>query len=83
MAGLRRRLTTFWERALVSRTTRPSGVRPYHIATRCGNPPGPMVATVAVRDCRRNDPTSSSVIRICARWLTPMDRMLPALAASG
>src|SRR5579871_5373756 len=42
------------------------------MATRCGNPSGPSVAMVTVRLCWRKDATSSSVIRISARWLPAM-----------
>src|ERR1700722_11276090 len=69
-------------RALVSRTTRPSGVRPYHIATRSGNPPArwsrPSPSATAGGTTPPRHRSSVS-----ARWLTPMARMLPAFSTSG
>src|SRR6185312_5238765 len=44
----RRRFTVFCARALVSNQILPS-ITPYHMATRCGTPFGPIVAIVAVR----------------------------------
>jgi len=44
------------------------------MATRCGTPPGPIVAIVAVRLWSMNATISSSVIVICARWLVPIRR---------
>jgi hypothetical protein len=55
---------------------------PYHMATRCGIPPGPIDATVAVRLRRRNSATSSGDIVICARWLVPIVSS-PWLSAAG
>jgi hypothetical protein len=76
--GSRRRLTTFCDLAFVSKYTFPSS-RPYHIATRWGNPFGPSVAIVAVRFSCRSDVTSSSVMRMPARWLSATGGSFPII----
>src|SRR5690606_6972589 len=76
----RRRFRTFCDFRLVSNQIWPSRT-PYHMATTCGAPVGPMVAMVAVRLRRMNSATSSSVILICARWLIPM--LVPSVSPPG
>src|ERR1700756_1063695 len=66
--GSRRRFTAFWDLALVSKQTRLSTM-PYHIATWCGYPLGPFVASVATRLSTRNCWIWASVMTIWARWL--------------
>src|SRR3954470_22883496 len=68
--GSRRKFCTFCDLALVSKQGAPS-MRPYPIATRCGCPDGPTDASVMVRLDATNCSISSSLIAICARWLTP------------
>ena len=56
--GSRRRLTIFWLLAKVQNATCPSR-KPYHMATRCGCPVGPILATFSVRVAARKASTSS------------------------
>src|SRR5215471_5973273 len=66
MRGSRRRLSTFWLLAKVSKAG--FGPRkPYHIATRWMFPSGPNEAMFIVWRSCRNASTSSSVMRISSR----------------
>jgi hypothetical protein len=56
-------LTTFCDLTFVSSQMSPS-TTPYHIATRCGWPSGPMVAMVPVRLRATKSTISASLIRI-------------------
>src|SRR5690606_23911969 len=82
MRSSRRRFCAFCDFALVSNQIWPSRT-PYHMATTCGAPVGPMVAMVAVRLRRMNSATSPSGILICARWLMPIDRPLRVATGRG
>src|ERR1700752_907853 len=68
--GSRRRLTAFWDLALVSNQTSPSSTA-YHMATRCGRPLGDTVASVAVRLCAMKVSISLAVMTIFERSFCP------------
>src|SRR5947199_5557881 len=62
----RSKFFTFWDLRYVSNAGLPSR-KPYHMATTCGLPSGPMVATdIVCRSCRKAS-TSSGVILIRSR----------------
>src|SRR3954462_8457304 len=70
--GSRRRFATFCDFAFVSKYTLPS-ITPYHIATRCGTPLGPLLASVPVLLCSMHSVISSSDITIWLRWFAPTE----------
>src|SRR3974390_1091122 len=70
IAGLRRRFCTFCDLALVSKARHPSR-NPYHMATAWMEPSWLTEHSVTGRRSCKNASTSSSVILIMARWLTP------------